>query len=51
MAIRLGNWKLVKTHEGALGGDPGVLSDLTGASTGAYEVSVEKVSVSGSPSP
>ena len=31
MAIRMGDWKLVKTHEGALGGDPGVLSDLSGA--------------------
>lgn len=31
MAIRMGDWKLVKTHDGPLGGDPGVLSDLTGA--------------------
>ncbi|HEX6941683.1 MAG TPA: sulfatase [Gemmatimonadaceae bacterium] len=31
MAIRMGDWKLVKTHEGMLGGDPGVLSDLSGA--------------------
>ena len=31
MAIRMGDWKLVKTHEGPLGGDPSVLSDLSGA--------------------
>lgn len=31
MAIRMGDWKLVKTHEGPLGGDPGVLSELSGA--------------------
>ena len=31
MAIRVGDWKLVKTHEGPLGDDPGVLSDLSGA--------------------
>ena len=31
MAIRMGDWKLVKTHEGPLGGDPGVPSDLSGA--------------------
>ena len=31
MAIRKGDWKLVKTHEGPLGGDPTVLSDLSGA--------------------
>ena len=31
MAIRMGDWKLVKTHEGPLGDDPAVLSDLSGA--------------------
>jgi arylsulfatase A-like enzyme len=31
MAIRKGDWKLVKTHDGPLGGDPDVLSDLSGA--------------------
>jgi arylsulfatase A-like enzyme len=31
MAIRVGDWKLVKTQEGPLGGDPSVLSDLSGA--------------------
>ena len=31
MAIRMGDWKLVKTHEGPLGNDPSVLSDLSGA--------------------
>jgi arylsulfatase A-like enzyme len=31
MAIRLGDWKLVKTHEGPLGDDPAVLNDLSGA--------------------
>ena len=31
MAIRIGDWKLVKAHEGPLGGDPSVLSDLSGA--------------------
>ena len=31
MAIRIGDWKLVKTHEGPLGSDPAVLSDLSGA--------------------
>jgi arylsulfatase A-like enzyme len=31
MAIRVGDWKLVKTHEGPLGGDPAVLSDLSAA--------------------
>jgi arylsulfatase A-like enzyme len=31
MAIRMGDFKLVKTHDGPLGGDPAVLSDLSGA--------------------
>ncbi len=31
MAIRMGDYKLVKTHDGPLGGDPAVLNDLTGA--------------------
>ena len=31
MAIRMGDWKLVKTHDGPLGGDPGALNDLSGA--------------------
>jgi arylsulfatase A-like enzyme len=31
MAIRRGEWKLVKTHEGPLGNDPSVLRDLSGA--------------------
>jgi arylsulfatase A-like enzyme len=31
MAIRAGDWKLVKTRDGPLGGDPSVLNDLSGA--------------------
>jgi arylsulfatase A-like enzyme len=31
MAIRNGDWKLVKTRDGPLGADPSVLSDLSGA--------------------
>ena len=31
MAIRMGDYKLVKTHDGPLGGDPTVLNDLSGA--------------------
>jgi arylsulfatase A-like enzyme len=31
MAIRAGDWKLVKTRDGPLGADPSVLSDLSGA--------------------
>ena len=31
MAIRMGDWKLVKTQDGPLGDDPAVLSDLSGA--------------------
>jgi arylsulfatase A-like enzyme len=31
MAIRMGDWKLVKTNEGPLGDDPSVLSDLSSA--------------------
>jgi arylsulfatase A-like enzyme len=31
MALRAGDWKLVKTSDGPLGSDPSVLSDLSGA--------------------
>jgi arylsulfatase A-like enzyme len=31
MAIRMGDYKLVKTHDGPLGSDPAVLNDLSGA--------------------
>jgi arylsulfatase A-like enzyme len=31
MAIRKGDWKLVKTQDGPLPGDPSVLSDLSAA--------------------